>query len=171
MSRVLVIWQKDYVQSAWMESWSRVTCNNILVQKILLQLFHINLRGHTTCKSTIMDQGLIQRGVKNNIHIIFPHTWLIQFLSLLLNQHHVENMSCTDRNSLYRGIWITVAWNQLCIRCIILPYSYNVCPCSNRSSKQLKQPRKYKKWRTLGLQTDHHVALSPGHLGVPYNMC
>lgn len=166
MSRVLVIWQIDYVQSAWMESWSRVTCNNILVQKILLQLFHINLRGHTTCKSTIMDQGLIQRGVKNNIHIIFPHN---SFPYCWTNT--TQKMSRTDRNSLYRGIWITVAWNQLCIRCIILPYSYNVCPCSNRSSKQLKQPRKYKKWRTLGLQTDHHVALSPGHLGVPYNMC
>lgn len=128
MSRVLVIWQKDYVQSAWMESWSRVTCNNILVQKILLQLFHINLRGHTTCKSTIMDQGLIQRGVKNNIHIIFPHTWLIQFLSLLLNQHHVENVMYRQKftvqrhmdHSCLKSIMHKVHYSSLFVQCMPL---------------------------------------------------
>lgn len=156
-------------------SWSRVTCNNIMEKKICSNCSTSISRGHTTRKSTIMDQGLIQRGVKNYMHIISPRTWPSQLLSvffLLLNQTSCRKWSCTGLESHCTETYgSTVAWNQLCIRCIILSYSSSVCPCSNRSSKQLKKTKKYTKWRTLGLQTDHHPALSPSHLGVPYNMC
>lgn len=75
-------------------SWSRVTCNNIMEKKICSNCSTSISRGHTTRKSTIMDQGLIQRGVKNYMHIISPRTWPSQLLSvffLLLNQNHAEN--------------------------------------------------------------------------------